>query len=587
MIRHHLKTVPSTTTRNRGFTLVEMLIAVALVLVVMLLFTQIFQIATESLSKQRGLAENDQRARMLTTTLRSDLAKRTFRDVTPFQHNEDTSNPAAHLNRRSGYFYYAENDPTDDTDDILAFTTRSTIDPQNLNTLPYTGKATLFNSSTTTPAVVSESPSTNQFTVQGDVTTVLAATTHIWIEGSSDPTNGSNDGRYTIGVPAPFLSGSDTVVTVTESVFAMTQHGNLVVTEFQPDIDDGSAGNSLGQSVAAEISYFLRGSILYRRVLLIRDSDSENAQPRLTDGTRLITSTYPITTPGNTFWNDFDYAAYFYRGCFSSGPPATRQLQGVRFISASESLSNDANSPRAQLFDTAPTSPFYSRDQFKVLSFGVPQMRFGHDPWTGIPREFVDLGDGTSDITGYIGRFTLAECSFPGKTTTPVKPAFDYPGAMAITANSDPSQDSSPVSMVMPLTLNAKKVVDNFSDSTVTTLRRGEDILLSNVLTFDVKIFDSTLTAPRFVDLGDPNISGGSFSTAQNPIYCPGTSRFRYDTWHPQAEIISPTNVATRNSTPPFSATATAIQVTVNYRDRSTGTVRQLTIEHSLTDRWR
>jgi len=42
--------------RVAGFTLVEMLVAVALVLLMMSIFAQIFQMATGSLSQQRGIA---------------------------------------------------------------------------------------------------------------------------------------------------------------------------------------------------------------------------------------------------------------------------------------------------------------------------------------------------------------------------------------------------------------------------------------------------------------------------------------------------------------------------------------------------
>jgi len=51
--------------RRAGFTLVEMLVAVAVVVVMMSLFAQIFQMATSSMSLQKGMAENDQRVRLV------------------------------------------------------------------------------------------------------------------------------------------------------------------------------------------------------------------------------------------------------------------------------------------------------------------------------------------------------------------------------------------------------------------------------------------------------------------------------------------------------------------------------------------
>lgn len=48
-------------------------------LLIMTLFAQAFGIAASSIKKQRGLAENDQRARSLVTILLGDLQKRTYR----------------------------------------------------------------------------------------------------------------------------------------------------------------------------------------------------------------------------------------------------------------------------------------------------------------------------------------------------------------------------------------------------------------------------------------------------------------------------------------------------------------------------
>ena len=112
--------------RVTGFTLVEMLVSVAIVLLMMSMFAQIFQMATGSLSQQRGIAENDQKARMLTTTLRGDLERRTFRDVFPFRAGEDTRQLGHSLSRRAGYVEIDENDPSDDTDDVLTFTASNT-----------------------------------------------------------------------------------------------------------------------------------------------------------------------------------------------------------------------------------------------------------------------------------------------------------------------------------------------------------------------------------------------------------------------------------------------------------------------------
>ncbi len=133
----HRKSVLTGLSRQ-GFTLVEMLVAVTLVLIMMTMFAQIFQMAGSSISKQRGLAENDQRARMLQTIIKNDLDRRTFRSVMPFHAGETTTGPG-----RIGYFYISENDPQNALDDVLQYTVRihSTNSSEKLPEPRYFGKA--------------------------------------------------------------------------------------------------------------------------------------------------------------------------------------------------------------------------------------------------------------------------------------------------------------------------------------------------------------------------------------------------------------------------------------------------------------
>ena len=129
---------PTTDYRN-GFTLVEMMVSVTLVMLMMLMFAEIFTLAQETMSKQKGIAVNDQKARILTEVLRSDLKRRTFLDVYPFKIELAPATPpdANPLipggptageqdellrERRRGYFSYSENNPDNNTDDVLQFT---------------------------------------------------------------------------------------------------------------------------------------------------------------------------------------------------------------------------------------------------------------------------------------------------------------------------------------------------------------------------------------------------------------------------------------------------------------------------------
>jgi len=119
---------------RRGFTLVEMLVSTALVLLIMVLFAQIYGAAVGTLREQEGLAKNDQKARAVVNILRSDLTARTYREI-PLSHgnrNEPTVaarglvpiHPRCLVidNAQRGFFYLSENDPGDGTDDVLSFT---------------------------------------------------------------------------------------------------------------------------------------------------------------------------------------------------------------------------------------------------------------------------------------------------------------------------------------------------------------------------------------------------------------------------------------------------------------------------------
>ena len=125
----------------RGFTLVEMLVAVALVLLMMGMFAEVFQIAGGSIAKTRGLAENDQRSRTLQTIIKADLDKRSFRWVYPFAANESASATESNIGNRQGYFYISENNPYNSLDDVLQFTVVSSITSRNKDESPYYGQA--------------------------------------------------------------------------------------------------------------------------------------------------------------------------------------------------------------------------------------------------------------------------------------------------------------------------------------------------------------------------------------------------------------------------------------------------------------
>ncbi len=129
---------------RRGFTLVEMLVSVALVLLMMSLFASIFSMASNSVSTQRGISLNDQKARSLTTMIRADLHHRTMRFPQPFYPGENSATSPTPFGTRSGYLYISTNDPNSGLDDLLQFTVRSDILIEDTDSSPWFGRAQLL-----------------------------------------------------------------------------------------------------------------------------------------------------------------------------------------------------------------------------------------------------------------------------------------------------------------------------------------------------------------------------------------------------------------------------------------------------------
>lgn len=461
-----------------GFTLVEMLISVTLVLLMMSMFAQVFQMAGSSISKQRGLAENDQRSRTLQTILKADLDKRTFRWVYPFAALESPTAPESRMTQRQGFFYISENDPANTLDDVLHFTMNSTITLRNIDDSPYFGQALTLN---TNPPLSS-----------------------------------------------PFL-----------------------VLPNQPDADDSQLiPNNTGQSAAVEVVYFVRRGNLYRRQLLLRDPLSfvaSRTQPDTSGaasaaGTNLFDPNQ-VTAPayaaqrglGNglgSFWGDYDYTAYFD---IAGGGPS-----GANFLSL-DALDNGGTS------------------SFQALA--NPGRRYGFSPLTlagslrGRPKEFAaDLSSAaTGNPMDFIGRFTLQECSDVN---------FQYPQGLT-SGGGIPTHPTS-----YDLLLDSNSIVQQgggaATDDFRQGLRRGEDLLISNVHAFDVQVWDEALGG--FIDIGTsaPTLAGadyhlgnrnGGLSSSYGPRVmenvASGAINAIYDTWHPRIQIDYDGDGAVAES-PPF-----------------------------------
>ncbi|MCA9117179.1 MAG: prepilin-type N-terminal cleavage/methylation domain-containing protein [Planctomycetaceae bacterium] len=516
-----------------GFTLVELLVSVALVALMMLLFAQVFQMAAGSVTQQKGMAELDQRERMLVTILRGDLDQRSFRIVSPFPSGL-TSLPSPlpagfSMDDRRGYLSISENDINDNTDDVLQFTIeQDPTDADSREELPFSGRATLL--------------------------------------------------KY---------SGDDPDDYDTES----ERNSQLLAALNQPEFDDGvGLENGVGSSKAAEVSYFLRNGTLYRRVLLIRDKFTDptetDRQPEqlangVNYGTSYVGSLTSATEPGTgngTFWHDFDYSAYYY---------TSSSVDRLRFNHIGALDNNPAGASSLGAITEFGNVP---------RSLGIPHLRFGHGLFAndgttvldGRPREYD-----SSSPAKWIGRYTMRETA---------DPAFGYPGRIPQVSGSD----ASPMDPATTVTINGEGVVDEYDDGD----RGGEDILLTNVHEFDIKVFDDYVedqngngtldsgeydngngtldSLNKFVDLGHSETSGGTPVGYYHSSKNEGSQGNRFDTWHPSMPSGFPppyraTRPGSAGTWPDDEAPLRAILIRIRYLDVKSNQMRQVTMGYTFS----
>lgn len=139
----------------------------------------------------------------------------------------------------------------------------------------------------------------------------------------------------------------------------------------------------------------------------------------------------------------------------------------------------------------------------------------------------------------------------------------------------------------------------------MTGLREGEDLLLSNVIAFDVRVFDPSSSQPSggaYVDLTAAAFS----STAISFTGMPAGARI-YDTWSPHTEfnnvadstapLDQGTNLANDNANPviddagefeqppPYNVPLRGVEIRIRCYEPSSQEVRQITVQHSFLAR--
>jgi type II secretory pathway pseudopilin PulG len=417
--------------KRPGVTLVEMLVVVALTVLLMSIVTEVFVLASETLSRLRSVSVVNQKIRSVESMIRLDLENRTIREVQPPVERkasldgipgtgDDYFIPIGFDPKDNmGYWMLEENSPADeqgeDADDVLAFTIR-----------------------------------------------------------------------------------------ISASGILGTSYVGLAVNGSEPDLayppQDGLAG-----SQEAEVIYFLRRGTLYRRVLLV-------GVPQ------------PSSVPaGQSWYRRFDISA---RPSISGGVPIVNTLGDLTYRSPRYIHQSPENYTTGFPGLTPPIEPGLATDfpgnsyfPFQPISFldsqTSPALGAGWHDNTGVDadkqvdhnRNYPAALGWTAIPEQFHGRPTLQETSSPN---------FDYPTVPTTTVWSD-YWDSAGAPPLFWQNLVATALANG---------RPSEDAILTDVISFDVKVWDpdavptgSTLATGAFVDLGKmwPGASGSVTTPGPTP----------------------------------------------------------------------
>lgn len=509
------------TTHRSAFTLVEMLVSVTLVLLIMSLFAAIFGLASDTIKLQRGIGENDQRARALVTVVRGDFQKRTQRYVLPYYPEEDAATSPTPFATRAGYLYISTNNPSSYQDDLIQFTVDAGLVQQDQDDTPYFGATRLLYDAianldgvahgTGVPLSPQQPEADDRDIFSNAVAASSAAEVMYFLR------NGNLMRR--VSLLRDFEAGTQNQ--------PVSDTGNEFLIDGAITVTPG--GNSLPVTAAGG------GRFCYVK------NPSVSANPSTTDPLTLPTDFPPgilLSHPdADTEYSD-DFFAHFD---FSARPlpPDTNTPTNAQFLGV-DALNNESGFPLAN-----------------------PANRWGFNPLTGLSREH---NSSTSQL--FMGRFVHAETS---------DPYFNWPLARSFASDDnfdtpdppnppDPDvqiNNGNPMDVVnFPVTLPVgADVVTEFNGSAIGGVRGGirrvEDVLLTNVHEFRIEIWDERLQQYVVPGYGDNTTAVaaaavGDFHVRRCLQFEVATGRFKFgpltvgatpqqpavfDTWHPAVSM--------------------------------------------------
>jgi prepilin-type N-terminal cleavage/methylation domain-containing protein len=485
------------TNSSQGFTLVEMLVSVALVLLMMTLFASVLQMATDSVSKQQTLSENDQKARSLTNVIRSDFQKRTVRNVQPFFAGEQSATSPTTFGDRSGYFYVSTNSSSSSFDDLVQFTVSSDQLQEHNDLLPYFGRASQLVDRTTGSVVLSGNANQPEVDDGSLDRNFLATSSNA--EVCYFIRNGNLYRRqWLIRHPLRFVGGEDEP--------QPKAHSRI---EFMAGYTDATDDDS--KSSTFDGLFRLPGKTVF---------DAGTTTPSTADD---------VLT--DDFYRYFDFSAYPTFPVYAGNTFQKASFHGRR------SLSNEHGVTGGPL-----------------VSLGKPVYRSGFDISDGLSREhltLVDPNNPSSLAVGFMGRFLQGETSSPN---------FNYPQQPAHLQNNT-AATFNPLDIDVGrgrYVTNQYGIITEFNATPGVASGRGgaravEDLLLSNVHEFKVELWDEHFRSFVKPGYGRYNSANGTFPgelgdyhIARNlnrdfgaDNHLTGTV---FDTWHPDNQVTPQAN---------------------------------------------